>query len=473
VFLHGFRPRDRVYDRGQAEDSIAVTSDPYRLRPEDVVDPPHGLGPTLRRIGPGMVLAASIVGSGELIATTTLGAQTGYAALWVVLLSCLVKPVVQAEMGRYSIATGETGLEALNHLPGPRLGVSWLLWGWAVMVLITTLQLGGMFGGIAQVMNLIVPAVSVRVWVILFLAMTLALLLGGGYDRVERLAMFKVALFTLITVLAAVVLSRMPQHFSWAHVLEGLRFRLPSAGLTTAIAVFGITGVGASELFMYPYWCVEKGYARFVGRREESAAWRERALGWIRVMHVDIACSLVVYTLATVAFYLLGAGVLHGMGLVPAARDMIPVLSNIYTQTLGHWAVWVFYAGALVTLYGTIFAATAAQSRMAADMVRVLGGFEREDYRARVIWRRRFVVLLTIVPVLLYFAFESPVKMVVAGGIAQSAMLPAVAAATLYLRHRRLPPEVAPPPWTTMALWLAAALMLAVVGTSMALALAA
>jgi len=69
----------------RAEDPIAVTSDPYRLRPEDVVDPPHGLVPTLRRIGPGMVLAASIVGSGELIATTTLGAQVGYAALWVLL----------------------------------------------------------------------------------------------------------------------------------------------------------------------------------------------------------------------------------------------------------------------------------------------------------------------------------------------------------------------------------------------------
>jgi Mn2+/Fe2+ NRAMP family transporter len=456
----------------QAEDVIAVSADPYRLRPEDVVDPPRTLLDTVRRIGPGMVLAASIVGSGELIATTTLGAQTGYAALWVVLLSCLVKPVVQAEMGRYTIATGETGLEALDHVPGPRLGVSWLLWCWAAMVLITTLQLGGMFGGIAQVMNLIVPAVPVRAWVVLFLALTLALLLGGGYARVERLAMVKVALFTLITVLAAVVLSRMPQYFSWAHLAEGLRFRLPAAGLTTAIAVFGITGVGASELFMYPYWCVEKGYARFVGRREESAAWRARALGWIRVMHVDIACSMVVYTLATVAFYLLGAGILHGMGLVPAARDMIPVLSNIYTQTLGRWAVWVFYAGALITLYGTIFAATAAQSRMAADMVRVLGAFARDDYRARLVWRRRFVAVLTVVPVVLYFTFESPVKMVVAGGIAQSAMLPAVAAATLFLRHRRLPPEVAPPPWTTAALWLAGALMLVVVATAAALALA-
>ena len=95
-----------------------------------------------------MVLAAAIVGSGELIATTTLGAQVGYAALWIVLLSCAVKPVVQAELGRYTVASGETGLEGLNRVPGPRFRVSWLVWAWAIMVLTSLVQVGGMFGGV-------------------------------------------------------------------------------------------------------------------------------------------------------------------------------------------------------------------------------------------------------------------------------------------------------------------------------------
>jgi Mn2+/Fe2+ NRAMP family transporter len=440
----------------------AAPADPYLLRPEDVAEPPRTIGQALGRVGPGMILAASIVGSGELIATTTLGAQAGYAALWVVLLSCLLKPVVQAELGRYTIATGETGLEALNRVPGPRAGVNWVVWAWAAMVLITLLQIGAMFGGVSQVMNILVPAVPVAAWVVAFLVLSLVLLLGGAYERVERLAMVKVALFTLLTVLAAVVLSRMPGHFSWAGVASGLTLGLPSQGLATAIAVFGITGVGASELFMYPYWCVEKGYARFAGRRDGGPDWRRRAGGWIRVMHVDIACSLVVYTLATVAFYLLGAGILNGMGLVPASRDMIPVLSNIYTRTLGPWALVPFYVGAVATLYGTIFAATAAQSRMMADMARMLGAFERGDYRARVVWRRRFVVLLTVVPVVLYGLLEAPVKMVVAGGIAQSLLLPVLGGAALYLRHRHLPPEVAPSAWTTGGLWVATGLIFTV-----------
>jgi manganese transport protein len=429
--------------------------DLYEMRPEDVSDPPRSFVAILRRIGPGMILAASIVGSGELIATTTLGAQVGYTALWVILFSCFIKPVVQAEMGRLTIATGETGLESFDRFPGPRWKVNWVVWAWAVMVLMTQFQIGAMFGGISQVMNQLLPSVPVNVWVFLFLALTLVLLLGGGYERIERLAMLKVGLFTL----CALLLIRMPQYFSWQNLWEGLQFRAPGEGLATAVAVFGITGVGATELFMYPYWCVEKGYARYTGRRDDSPAWRSRAGGWIRVMHVDIFSSMLIYTVATVAFYLLGAGVLHGMGLVPAARDMIPVLSNIYTQTLGGWSLWLFYIGAIATLYGTVFAATASHSRLYADMCRLMGFFPANDYATRVRYRSGFVWLLTVFPTILFLVFQSPVKMVVAGGVAQALMLPVIAIGTLYLRYRRLPKSVIPPWLTTAALWVASALI--------------
>src|SRR6266516_1390466 len=384
--------------------------DPYEIRPEDRVEPPATLRGALRRIGPGMILAASIVGSGELIATTTLGAEVGYTALWIILLSCFIKPVIQAELGRYTIATGETGLEGFNHFPGPRLRVNWIVWAWAVMVLCTLLQVGAMFGGVAQVLNLLV--------------------------------------------------FRQPQYFSWSALLRGLKPQLPGTGLTTAVAVFGITGVGATELFMYPYWCVEKGYARYAGRRQETEEWKRRAAGWVRVMHVDILASMVIYTVATVAFYVLGAGVLHGMGVVPAANDMIKVLSNIYTQTLGPWSLWLFYAGAIATLYGTIFAATAANSRLFADMFRLMGFFAPGDYRRRVAYRNFFVVFLIVISVILYYARESPVLMVKAGGIAQAVMLPVIGVASLYLRHRRLPPGIAPSTWVTVLLWVSAIVIL-------------
>lgn len=435
------------------------SADPYVLSVQAVEAAPASLSTALGRIGPGMVLAASIVGSGELIATTTLGAQVGFSVLWIILVSCAIKPVVQAEFGRYTIATGDTGLEGFNRIPGPRAGVSWLVWTWAITVTLTLLQVGGMYGGVSQVLHLLVPALSVNVWVGVCFAITLALLLGGGYTRIERLAIVKVGLFTLLTVCAALILLRRPDAIGLAELASGMRFELPAAGLATAIAVFGITGVGATELVMYPYWCVEKGYARHVGPRDGSSAWVSRARGWIRVMHLDIVCSLLIYTLATVAFYLLGAGVLHKMGVVPADRDTVAVLSNIYTQTLGDWALWLFYVGAVVTLYGTIFASTAAHARLFADVVRIAGGFAREDDVSRLRWRNRFVIALSVVPVLFYWFIRSPVQMVVAGGIAQALMLPLIGGAVIYLRYTRLPREILPNPLVTMGLWLSTAVM--------------
>ncbi len=435
-----------------------ILKDPYSYHDEDVAEPPRTLWTILRRIGPGIILAASIVGSGELIATTTLGAEVGYVALWVILFSCFLKPAIQAELGRYSIATGETGLAGLNEVPGPRRGVNWVVWLWPCMIMMTRFQIGAMFGGVAQVMNQLVPAVPVNLWVIVLLGITLALLLGGGYERIERLATIKVALFTMLTFLCALLMLRMPQYFAWHYVREGLTFQMPGGGLTTAVAVFGITGVGAAELFMYPYWCVEKGYARFAGRRDASLEWRGRAHGWIRVMHVDILASMCIYTIATGAFYFLGAGILHGRGLVPAANDMISVLSKMYTETLGGWALWLFYAGAIATLYGTIFAATAAESRVFADLFRLLGFYQSGDYRARVRYRNRFVWVLTVVPAGLFLLVQSPVSMVKAGGVAQALMLPIIAVSAIYLRYRRLPREAASKLGFTLLLWVAAIL---------------
>jgi manganese transport protein len=443
--------------------------DPYQFYPDEIEEPPATVLGILRRIGPGVALSASIVGSGELIATTTLGAQVGYAALWVIVLSCLVKVFVQIELGRYSIATGETGLEAFNRLPGPRWHINWVVWLWAVLVACTLMQVGAMFGGISQVLNLVLPAVPVNVWVVFFTALTILLLLGGGYERIERFAALKAAVFTLITFTCALLLVRQPQYFSWSSVAEGFAFQMPGQGMATAVAVFGITGVGATELFVYPYWCVEKGYARFTGpqgdRRDPN--WQRRARGWIRVMQVDAFASLVLYTLVTVAFYMLGAGILHGMGLVPAASDMIQVLSNIYTQTLGGWSVWLFYIGAIIILYGTVFAATAAHSRLYADMMRLLGLFERKDYPARQRYRRVFLFLLALIPGIFFLFIQSPVWMVVFGGIAQAIALPVIAFGTLYLRYRHLPRQVEPHRISTAAVWISGAIMVFMVGYSL------
>ena len=148
----------------------------------------------------------SSVGSGELIATTTLGAEVGYVVMWLIIFSCLIKAVIQAFLGRYTIVRGETGLAAFNRIPGRLWKVNWVLWAWALMVFFTLFQICAMFIGVSQAMNLLVADIGVTWWVLGFFVLTLVLLLGGAYKRIEGIAMIKVGLFTLITLLAAVTL---------------------------------------------------------------------------------------------------------------------------------------------------------------------------------------------------------------------------------------------------------------------------
>ncbi|MFN0313773.1 MAG: Nramp family divalent metal transporter [Burkholderiales bacterium] len=438
-----------------------MSADPYSFDPAAIEEPPRTLGGTLSRIGPGMLLTAAIVGTGELIATTRLGADVGYVMLWMILFSCFIKTVVQSVWGRYTVATGETGLAALNHFPGPRArGVNWVVWTWGIIILLSLPLIGAMYAGVAQVMVQFIPALPEGVWVVILTLVTLAVLLRGAYRHIEFLAVWMVAVFTLMTLCAAAVLTSQPEYFTWGQMAGGLKFDLPEKGIVVAIAVFGITGVNAGELSAYPYWCVEKGYARFVGPREENEAWRRRAKGWIRVMHFDIFVSMCVYTLATVAFYMLGAGVLHTLGQIPKGNETIAVLSKMYSETMGSFGLYLFYVGAIFVLYSTVFAATAANSRIFADMMRLMGRFKANDYGARLRYQRLFTIALAVIPCFIYFATGEPVQMIKTGGVVLGLMLPVLAFAVLYLRYKKLPEDVAPSQVTTWILWLAASVML-------------
>lgn len=440
--------------------------DPYKRTHEHIEEPPVAFGEILKRIGPGMILAASIVGSGELIATTVLGAEVGYTLLWLIIVSCLIKIVVQNELGRYSIATGETTLEAFDRLPGPRWKVSWMVWCWFAMVVATLMQIGAMMGGIGEVLNRQFAEVPINAWVWILNFVTVGLLIGGRYAMVERVATVLVVFFTVMTVGCTAILFMLPEYFSIADVLGGLSFHLPENGIATAVAAFGITGVGGTELVMYPYWCIEKGYARYAGPRDESPEWKRRAHGWVRVMGVDVVSSMIVYTFATIAFYLLGAGVLNGMGLIPAGSQMVDTLSNLYTQTLGMWALPIFLVGAVAVLYSTVFSSTAAHCRVFADFVGMVGIYDRRNYALRLKMIRLFVVLLLFVPSVYFMLVGDPVLMVKIGGIAQAFMLPVIGFATVYLRYKHMPSSILPKGWITLALWISASVMAIMMGYS-------
>ena len=213
--------------------------------------------------------------------------------------------------------------------------------------------------------------------------------------------------------------------------------------LTTALAAFGIIGVGASELVAYPYWCIEKGYARFTGRNDGSESWLSRARGWVRVMLCDSLACMVLYTIATVAFYLLGAAILSRSGLNPSNDEMIRTLTGMYEPVFGSVAPMLFLIGAFAVLYSTYFSATAANARQAADVIPAFGIKALDDTQRRR-WVRFFSGFFPMVSLLIFLVYPNPVTLILVSGVMQALLLPMLGFAALYYRHKKCDPRLAP-----------------------------
>lgn len=435
-----------------------------------IKDAPESFGGILKSIGPGLIISAAIIGSGELIVTTKLGAEQGFSLLWFIIVGCFIKVFVQVELGRYAITQSKSTLDALNSVPGPRiLNAGWMVWVWIIMFIATFFQLGGIVKSIAGVFTLGGSQLKEIYWAMIIAGSCSILLTIGRYQFIEKFSTIMVAIFTLFTIAALVSLHWTDYAIQPQDIISGLKFEIPDK-ITTAFAAFGIIGVGASELIYYPYWCLEKGYASAVGTQEidpstgqPTAAWTQRAQGWIRVLEIDAWVSMVIYTGATIAFYLLGAAVLHSQGLEVSNDTLMPVLSKMYEETFGRVGLWVFIIGAFIVLYSTVFIATATNSRLFADIFRIFRIIDPKDSNARLTITRWTCLLLPVVYFLISLIFvKEPVGLVFAGAIGQALMLPFLSGAALYFHYYVTPNQLKPKLLWVIIVWISAVLMASV-----------
>ena len=436
-------------------------SNPYLRTPEKVIEPPSDLWGTIKRLGPGFVLSASIVGSGELIATTLFGAKVGFICLWLILFSCLVKVAIQIEFGRFTIYSGKTSMQALSELPGPRFGkgqAGWAVWAWFILQLLKTLQVGGVIGALALVCSQLyqLGPHSNIIWTIIAASIAMIVVQRGIYGPIEKWSIIMIGLFTLLTIFSIIALQWTPFLISGAEIASGFDFKLPTGFLLIALGTFSITGVGGDEILAYNYWLIEKGYASFTGPEPEKnrKEWLVRAKGWIRVMQLDAVLSMVCYTIVTALFYLLGAAILHRQKLVPEEQDLVPSLSRMYTDTLGPWAENAFLIGAIIVLFSTLLAALAAWTRLFSDAFGRFNWITFENTAERTKSIARLSIIFPVIWSLLYFTYKAPALMIIIGGSLTTLILFIVIFAAFVMRYRWLPHDLKPSKAFDLAFWL-------------------
>jgi len=461
-------------------------------------DPPKDWKGIAKQLGPGLIISANIVGSGELIVTTKVGADVGFILLWFIILGCMIKVFLQVELGRYTITHGKTTLQAMDAVPGPRFALmwrflnlraegSWLVWCWIIMFIATFFQVSGMVGGIAGVFETGVPSLSNPPgwyaegktglsaaeqasswqgllnmgWAFVITGSCAVVLLLGRYKFIERFSTTMVAGFTLFTIFAVFSLYTTDYGITAGQIAQGLQFKLPE-NFMTAFAAFGVIGVGAAELIYYPYWCLEKGYAKHVGPKDDTPEWESRAQGWMRVLRWDAWVSMVIYTGATVAFYLLGAAVLNGKGLEVTNDALIPTLSNLYRESFGVAGLWIFLIGALVVLYSTVFISTASNARLSADLWMLFTRKDKGGGVDRATLTKRACVLIPVLYFIFYVSVGKPLTLVFIGALAQALMLPFLCFAALYFYYFQTHRALLPGKGWLILLWISSILMTSV-----------
>ncbi|MGA0806289.1 MAG: Nramp family divalent metal transporter [Pseudohongiellaceae bacterium] len=277
---------------------------------------------TLKRLwrdtGPGLVVAATGLGAGDIVAAAVVGAEFGSMLLWAVAIGGLLKFCLNEGIGRWQLITGTTLLEGwITELPR---FISWYfaayLVFWSCMVAAAMMSATGLaaYG--------LWPALSVTQWGMLHALVAFAVVWTGAWRLLEGLMKGFIALmFGAILFCAALVLWQNPA------VLGTLvRPSLPDDSLAAILSVMG--GVGGSvTLLSYGYWIREEGW---------SGPERLRTMRW------DLGVAYALTALFAMSVMLLGAGlqpeIVSGNGMALAlAEQLVPVT--------GEAGKWVFLCG--------------------------------------------------------------------------------------------------------------------------------
>lgn len=347
-------------------------------------------------IGPGLLLAATGVGSGDLATGSIVGGLLGTAVLWAVVLGAFLKFVVTEGLTRWQLATGETLLEGAVHRLGPI--VLWLflpyLLLWSFFVASAQMSASGV------TLHAIFPVfVDARDGKVVFGMASgvigLVLVWLGGY-RLFELAMRVCIGVMFVTVVATAVML-------WpgtGEVLRGLLVpRVPDfggGGLTWTVALIGGIG-GTLTVLCYGYWLREEGLTRPDD---------------LRACRLDLGVGYLMTALFGVAMVIIGSTVqMEGQG-----AGLLVTLSERLVQVMGPTGKWLFLIGTFGAVFSSLLGVWQAVPYLFADCwglsrERPASGVARRPVNTRGAPYRVYLLLLVFVPMLgLFFSFREVQK---------------------------------------------------------------
>ncbi|MEM7191360.1 MAG: Nramp family divalent metal transporter [Pseudomonadota bacterium] len=345
--------------------------------------------PIAALIGPGLLLAATGVGAGDLATGSFVGGLLGTAVLWAVLVGAFFKFVVTEGLARWQLATGETLLEGVARRVGR----------WTVFLFLPYLLLWSFFVGSALMsangatLHAMAPVFGdAKTGKIVFGAASsligLVLVWFGGYRLFDHVMRICIGVMFVTVVLTAILL--------WpgtAAVLEGLFVpHIPDAGgLGVAWTLALIGGIGGTlTVLCYGYWLREEGRD---GRDD------------LRLCRIDLALGYGMTAIFGIAMVIIGSSVtIEGSG-----AQLLVTLSERLDAVMGPTGKWLFLAGTFGAVFSSLLGVWQCVPYLFADSWELLrdGRAKGEPVDTSSLPYRAFLAAIAIIPMVgLFWRFR-------------------------------------------------------------------
>lgn len=380
---------------------------------------------------PGILLAATGVGAGDLLTSTLAGSEAGLAVIWAVVVGAFLKWTLGEGLTRWQLATGTTLLEGWNNRLGA--GMRWLFFIylalWSLVVGAALVSACGVAG--AAVLPIGDLDNSRLVWGIIHSLVGLAMIWRGSFAAFERVMSLLVGLMFVTVVVTAVA-----SNPDWGAVALGFIPSMPDSGSTWVLAVLGGVG-GTVTILSYGYWIREQG-------RDGMADLADCRL--------DLALGNGLTGLFGIAVIIIGSQ----LTLENSGNALAVEMADQLAQVMGPSGKWIFLAGFWAAVFSSVLGVWQSVPYLFADFwyltrgekVPSTGLTSTKPYRI-------YLVALAILPLVF---LTNPVRQVqLVYGVFGAYFLPFVAASLVLLNSRaKWVGDGATTHWTLNAVLLAA-----------------
>jgi Mn2+/Fe2+ NRAMP family transporter len=374
-------------------------------------------------VGPGILVAATGVGAGDLATGALTGQRLGVAVLWAVAVGAFLKFVLNEGLTRWQLATGDTLLEGcVTHIGRP------FRWVFLVYLLIWSFLVSmALMSACGVTLHAMFPLLTAERDKILFGCLcsltAVVLVRRGGYPVFEKVMTVCIGVMFLIVVSVAVAL-RPPV----LEIVQGLFIpTIPNfahGGLDWTVALLGGVG-GTLTILCYGYWIREEG------RRGTEA---------LTTCRIDLASGYAMTMLFGMAMLVIGSRVAVAKG---GGATLLVDLAASLEEPFGAFGPiirWGFLIGAFGAVFSSLLGVWQSVPYLFADFYELskkrLAEGKRPEVNTDSVAYRGYLYGLAIVPVIgmTLVPFSQAQKV---NAIVGALVIPALAGILLYLNNRQ------------------------------------